>query len=97
MQCRLCSREAVGACRSCGGFYCQKHGGVSLFGPQCVRCFNRGRPLLILQGILLAGLGVFALLRASGAEVPMLYRGVGIVALVLGAWSILIARRSFPR
>jgi hypothetical protein len=37
--CKSCSQPAIGACKTCGGFYCDKHGRVTSYGPLCSACY----------------------------------------------------------
>jgi hypothetical protein len=37
--CKSCSQPAIGACKTCGGFYCAEHGGVTSYGPLCSACY----------------------------------------------------------
>jgi hypothetical protein len=37
--CKSCSQPAIGACKTCGGFYCAEHGGRTSYGPLCSACY----------------------------------------------------------
>ncbi len=99
MQCKVCQGQVGGACTSCGGFYCARHGGRTAYGSLCTECYDGRRPFFALAALLEIGLGIYCLFLASAPRAGQF--ATVFVLLALGGFGLACfcgwcALRRFP-